>query len=92
MKSRGGAGYVIVGEECEVVLAAYLTLEDAEKVLDGGGGGTGAYLKEVPVGAFDTAALGDDIADETESALGRRKAPSAISLSRSIVSLRRRTD
>ena len=68
--SRGGAGYVIVGEECEVVLAAYLTLEDAEKVLDGGGGGTGAYLKEVAVGAFDTAALGDDIADETESALG----------------------
>ena len=70
VKTRGGAGYVIVGEECEVVLAAYLTLEDAEKVLDGGGGGTGAYLKEVPVGAFDTAALGDDIADETESALG----------------------
>ena len=70
VKTRGGAGYVIVGEECEVVLAAYLTLEDAENVLDGGGGGTGAYLKEVPVGAFDTAALGDDIADETESALG----------------------
>ena len=38
--------------------------------IGGGGGGTGAYLKEVPVGAFDTAALGDDIADETESALG----------------------
>ena len=70
VKTRGGAGYVIVGEECEVVLAAYLAQEDAEKVLDGGGGGTGAYIKEIAVGALDPAVFGDDMEGETESALG----------------------
>ena len=69
-KSRGGAGYVIVGDVSEVVLAAYASYDDAQSVLDGGSAGTGAYIKEVTVGEIPVDWAPKDMREAAESALG----------------------
>lgn len=69
VRSRGGAGYVIAGEEYEVVLAAYPDREDAESVMENGSAGTGAYIKEIAVGAISTEWAGKSLAAEAEKAL-----------------------
>lgn len=70
VKSRGGAGYVVTGDVCEVVLSAYAEKEDAEAVLQNGGAGSGAYIKEVTVGEISTDWASDAFAEEAEDALG----------------------
>ena len=70
VKSRGGAGYVVTGDACEVVLSAYAEKEDAEAVLQNGGAGSGAYIKEVTVGEISTEWASDAFAEEAEDALG----------------------
>ena len=68
--SQGGAGYVIVGELNEVVLAAYRNEEDARKVLDAGGVGASAYLKEVAVGEMPVKWARKEVRSSVEAALG----------------------
>ena len=70
VKSRGGAGYVILGETAEVVLAAYASEDDAYAVLNGGGAGVGAYVKEVAVGEVATDWAEGELRDAAERALG----------------------
>ena len=43
VKSRGGAGYVLLGDSAEVVLSVYASEEEAEGVLAGGSAGAGAW-------------------------------------------------
>lgn len=70
IKTRGGAGYVVTGERCEVVLAAYADREDAEKVMQSGSGGSGTYIKEVTVGEPDTDWASGSLKDAVDKALG----------------------
>lgn len=70
VKSRGGAGYVIVGERCEVVLAAYPDEETALSVAEGGGAGEGTYVKAVTVGEASADWAEGELRTATETALG----------------------
>ena len=70
VRSRGGAGYVMTKERAEVVLAAYKSREDAEKVVESGSAGGGAYILEVPVGEVSVSWAEESLRDAAKSALG----------------------
>lgn len=69
IKTRGGAGYVIMAELNEVVLAVYPDEEAAQSVV-GGGAITGAYIKEVPLGRIDVGWAEKEDRGAAEKALG----------------------
>ena len=69
VRSRGGAGYVMTKERAEVVLAAYKSREDAEKVVESGSAGGGAYILEVPVGEVSVSWAEESFRDAAKSAL-----------------------
>lgn len=71
IRTRGGAGYVVTGEQNhEVVLAAYASRDDAETVLQNGSAGSSAYIKEVVVGDIDTGWAAKETENAVEKALG----------------------
>ena len=70
VKSRGGAGYVLLGDSAEVVLSVYASEEEAEGVLAGGSAGAGAYIKEVAVGEVSVEWAPKELREDAERALG----------------------
>ena len=68
IRSRGGAGYVLQGERCEVVLGVYASEEKANEAL-GASGMQGAYISEIAV-ATGTDGVPRELKDEAVAALG----------------------
>ena len=68
IRSRGGAGYVLQGERCEVVLGVYASEQKANEAL-GASGMQGAYISEIAV-ATGTDGVPRELKDEAVAALG----------------------
>lgn len=69
VKTRGGAGYVIMSDLNEVVLSVYPDENSAQSVV-GGGAMQGAYLKEVPLGVLNVKWAAKEDRGAAEKALG----------------------
>lgn len=70
VKSRGGAGYVIAGEELnDVVLAVYANKEEAENVLGNAASG-GSYIKEISISEIKTDWADKALREDISEALG----------------------
>ena len=70
VKSRGGAGYVLLTDDAyNVVLAAYPSEEEAQAVLSNAASG-GAYVKEVCIGEVKSDWAEKDVRGSVEKALG----------------------